>query len=182
MELRDETREMEATKPALAPDVYSSKVLPLELKQADLRERTDSILTDIQALPESNKHFGKELQLLTMVSDIMREARGILARPETGPEAVAAETEIIELLLQSQRQKPSGGGGGGGGGSPGGGGAAGGGTPASLTDIGGSEAGESGSAPLAREVDQSTGKAGRELPEEFRRGLDTYFNALESTR
>jgi len=180
MELRDETREMEATKPVLSPDVYSSKVLPLELKQSDLRERIDSVLTDIQALPESNKHFGKELQLLTMVSDIMREARGVLARPETGPEAVAAETEVIELLLQSQRQKPSGGGGGGS--SPGGGGAAGGGSPASLTDIGGGAAGENGSAPLAREVDQSTGKAGRELPEEFRRGLDTYFNALESTR
>lgn len=180
MELRDETREIEATRPILAPDVFTAKVLPLELTQENLRERIDSILTDIEELPDSRKHFGKELQLLTMVSDIMREARGILARPDTGPEAVAAETEIIELLLQSQRQPPSSGGGGGGS-SPGGGGA-GGGTPASLTDIAGAAAGEDGSAPLARDVDQSTGKAGRELPEEFRRGLDTYFNALESSR
>jgi hypothetical protein len=29
-------------------------------------------------------------------------------------------------------------------------------------------------------VGQSTGKAGRELPEEFKTGLDTYFNKLES--
>lgn len=35
-------------------------------------------------------------------------------------------------------------------------------------------------AALDRDVEQSTGKAGRELPEEFRRGLDTYFNELES--
>ena len=30
-----------------------------------------------------------------------------------------------------------------------------------------------------RDVDQATGKQGRDFPEEFRNGLDTYFNALE---
>jgi hypothetical protein len=33
---------------------------------------------------------------------------------------------------------------------------------------------------MNREVEQSTGKAGRELPEEFRRGLDSYFNELDA--
>lgn len=180
MELRDETREIEATKPILAPDVFASKVKPLELTQSDLRQRIDDVVFDIKELPNASEQFAQEIQLLTSVSDVMREARGILARPETGSEAVAAETEAIELLLQSQRQPPSGGGGGGS--NPGGGGTAAGGAPASLTDIGGGGTGETESAPLAREVDQSTGKAGRELPEEFRRGLDTYFNELESTR
>ena len=107
----------------------------------------------------------------------MRQSRAVLSRPDTGPEAIAAQTEAIELLLQSKRQNK---GGGGGGSNPGGGGAASNGG-ASLTDIPtGGQTGESDSAPSSREVDQSTGKAGRELPEEFRRGLDTYFNALES--
>jgi len=108
----------------------------------------------------------------------MREARAVLARPDTGPEAIAAETEAIELLLQSKRQSKNNGGGGGGSNPDGGGSAQGGG--ASLTDIQSGPAGEGESAPLSRKVDQSTGKAGRELPEEFRRGLDTYFNELES--
>ena len=50
----------------------------------------------------------------------MSDATEILARPETGGPAIAAETEAIELLLQSQRINPKGGGGGGS--TPGGGG------------------------------------------------------------
>ena len=50
----------------------------------------------------------------------MGEATEILAQPETGKPAIAAETEAIELLLQSKRINPKGGGGGGS--TPGGGG------------------------------------------------------------
>ncbi|MDF1862687.1 MAG: hypothetical protein P1U87_20895 [Verrucomicrobiales bacterium] len=177
MYLRDETREMQSTRPALAPDLYESKVRPLELTQAELRGRIDDIIGSIMALDNSSEQFGKETQLLNLVSDVMRQSRAVLSRPDTGPEAIAAQTEAIELLLQSKRQNK---GGGGGGSNPGGGGAASN-SGASLTDIPtGGQSGESDSAPSSREVDQSTGKAGRELPEEFRRGLDTYFNALES--
>ncbi len=42
----------------------------------------------------------------------MLEASVILEAPETGPTAIAAETEAIELLLQSKRINPKGGGGG----------------------------------------------------------------------
>ena len=35
-----------------------------------------------------------------LVSQVMAEAADILARPETGRPAIAAETEVIELLLQ----------------------------------------------------------------------------------
>lgn len=180
MQLRDETREMEETRPAFAPDVYASKVRPLEYTQTDLRERIDSVIEDILALPEAGD-FENEIRLLSVVSDTMRQAHAVLARPDTGPEAIAFETEVIELLLQSKRQQSSGGGGGGGSNSPNpSGGNSGGGKGSALSDIG--PQGNPSEAPpaLDREVEQSTGKAGRELPEEFRRGLDTYFNQLES--
>src|SRR5690606_17904555 len=116
-------------------------------------------------------------QLLSLGSDVMRQSRAVLARPDTGSEAIAAQTEAIELLLQSKRNQ-SGPGGGGSGGGDGGASSSGGGSH--RRDIGpdgeagpvGTETG-SGAAPTA-------GKAGRELPEEFRRGLDHYFNQLES--
>lgn len=176
MQLRDETREMESTRPVYAPDVYASKVRPLETTQTEIRERVDEALTLIGELPDAAE-FGKEVQLLTLVSDVMRQSHAILARPDTGPEVIAAQTEAIELLLQSKRQQS---GGGGGGGSNQGGDSSSGGGGSALSDIGpgGAQAQESGAG--SREVEQSTGKAGRELPEEFRRGLDTYFNELES--
>ncbi len=178
MYLRDETREMDSARPALAPDIYESKVEPLELTQSELRGRVDEIVLSIAELPDAAKHFGKETQLLNLVSDVMRQARGVLSRPDTGPEVIAAQTEAIELLLQSKRQ--NGGGGGGGGSSPGDGGSAQGGG-AALSDIGNTgTSSETPSGNTKRDVDQSTGKAGRELPEEFRRGLDNYFNDLET--
>lgn len=178
MQLRDETREMESARQGLSPDNYERETRTLEYKQAELRERTDDVLVSIANLPDASQQFGKEQQLLRLVSDVMRQSRAVLARPDTGNEAVAAQTEAIELLLQSKRQKnPKGGGGGGS--NPGGGGTASG-RGSALSDIGpgGASGGDSGTPP--REVEQSTGKAGRELPEEFRNGLDTYFNSLES--
>lgn len=177
MYLRDETREMEAARPALAPDVYESKVRPLELTQEDLRERVDEIVLEIEEFPNAQEDFLKEMQLLSLVSDVMRQARAVLARPDTGPEAIAAETEVIELLLQSNRQKNSGGGGGGS--SPDGGAQASS-NGASLNDISLDRGKSRASSPSVRSADQSTGQTGRKLPEEFRRGLDQYFNALES--
>src|SRR5690606_34092811 len=111
MQLRDETREMEGARPVFAPDVYASKVRPLEYSQTDIRERIDEVVLDIEALPKGGNQFDKEIQLLTMVSDIMRQAHAVLARPDTGPEAIAAQTEAIELLLQSKRNQSGGGGG-----------------------------------------------------------------------
>jgi hypothetical protein len=108
----------------------------------------------------------------------MDEAAGILARAETGRPAIAAETEAIELLLQSQFGGGAGGGGGGGN-SPGGG--AGGSTrDSALARLGD---GVNARARLeAPEEDQAVGRSGRVLPEEFRDGLDAYFNAFERGR
>jgi hypothetical protein len=108
------------------------------------------------------------------VAGVMHEATGILARSETGSPAIAAETEAIELLLQSRRINP--GGGGGGGRTPGGGG--GGKTQDSALALLGGGVNQK----EVREdhgVSQSTGESGPSLPEEFRTGLDEYFNRLE---
>jgi hypothetical protein len=104
----------------------------------------------------------------------MGEAETILATPETGGPAVAAETEAIELLLQSKRINPKGGGGGGS--SPGGGGT--GTTSDSALALVGGGVNEK-EVREDRGVAQATGDAGRTLPEEFRAGLDEYFNRIE---
>ena len=136
--------------------------------------RTDDVTQRIRELPDGEQEFGKEIQLLTLVSQVMNEATEILARPDTGAPAIAAETEAIELLLQSKRINPKGGGGGGA--TPGGGG---GGTTqdSALSLVGGGvndkEVRED------RGISQATGQSGPALPEEFRAGLDEYFNRLE---
>jgi hypothetical protein len=112
---------------------------------------------------------------LNAVQGVMMEAAGILDKADTGGAAIAAETEAIELLLQAKR---AGKGGGGGGSDPGGGGTADSASEAALADLG--EGSDAESSAESRPVGQSTGKAGRELPEEFKTGLDTYFNKLES--
>ncbi|OYW30605.1 MAG: hypothetical protein B7Z47_03430, partial [Chthoniobacter sp. 12-60-6] len=89
--------------------------------------------------------------------------------------AIAAETEAIELLLQAKRQ---GKGGGGGGSNPGGGSGGSAAGDAALADLGPGTDAETN--VNARPVGQATGKAGRELPEEFKTGLDAYFNKLEA--
>ena len=93
----------------------------------------------------------------------------------TGPETIAAETEAIELLLQSRRINPKGGGGGGGS-SPGGGGT-GDTDEAALALIG--LGNERNASVIARTVRQSTGTSGSALPAEFRQGLESFFEALE---
>ncbi|MEM7698202.1 MAG: hypothetical protein AAF236_07345 [Verrucomicrobiota bacterium] len=178
-ELRAETRELEASRPGLASETFRDRAEPLEQSQAEIRARVDEVVDDITDLPMSRSQFGNEIQLLNTVSDVMRQARGVLARPDTGPEAVAAQTEAIELLLQTNRPNPNSGGGGGS--SPGGGGSADGqGRGAALTDIGPGAASATPGGLRSRDGEGSTGKAGRDLPEEFRNGLDQFFNQIDA--
>ncbi len=172
--LREETRVAQQAKSALAVEEYEKGARKLSVTQFDLQERVDKVALRIRELPDAEAEFGKELQLLAQVSDVMVDATKILAKPDTGSAAVAAETEAIELLLKSRRINPKGGGGGGD--SPGGGG---GGTtkdsPLALIGNGLNQ-------KEVREdhgVSQATGDSGPSLPEEFRAGLDEYFNRLE---
>jgi len=177
MDLRDATRELGNAEAALKHEEYVSRAEDLSADQESIREMIQSAMDDIVALPSGAQRFGKELGLLRQVSPIMGEAGDLLASYEAGAPAIAAETEAIELLLQTKRANPNGGGGGGG--SPGGGGGAARASSAALADIG--PGGDSAGIVSARPVGQATGHAGREFPEEFKTGLDAYFSNLEGT-
>lgn len=173
--LREETRVAEQAKGAVAEDQYRAQAGKLAGSQRGLKDRIVKVNGQIRELPDGRKEFAREIKLLEAVAAAMDDAAEILARPETGPPAIGAETEAIELLLQSRRINPRGGGGTGGS-SPGGGG---GGTTANsalaLLGIGINEK----EVRVSREVRQSVGRSGRRLPEEFRAGLDQYFSRLE---
>ncbi len=175
MELREETRALEQAKPALDQDAYLQQANQLADTQAELASRVGDVTEKIRALPESEAKFAREMALLTRVEEVMVEAQQLLVTPETGAETIAAETEAIELLLQTKRINPKGGGGGGGS-SPGGGGT--GKTDQSALALLGSGA-ETKADTASRSVRQSTGVSGIELPAEFRQGLDAFFEALE---
>ncbi len=174
MKLRDETRELENAKAALTTEKFTTDAKGLGKKQGSIGAHTQTAIDDILAIPQGAEKFSKELKLLNAVVFVMQDAQGILMSPDTGDKAIAAETEAIELLLQAKR---AGRGGGGGGSSPGGGGTAASASSAALADLGpGSDANTS---VTARPVGQATGRAGKEFPEEFKSGLDSYFNNLE---
>lgn len=172
--LREETRVVEQARKALESAEYGRQAGKLSTTQKGLGERVVKLVQRIRELPDGDKEFGKEIALLGQVASVMSEATEILGRPETGPTAIAAETEAIELLLQSKRINPKGGGGGGS--SPGGGGT-GSTNDSALAMVGGGvndkEVRED------RGISQATGESGPSLPEEFRAGLDEYFNRLE---
>jgi hypothetical protein len=175
MNLREETRVAEQARPSLAVDDYKHEAGRLSTTQNVLRDRVVKVVARIRQLPDAESDFAKELHLLETVEGVMQETRDILARPNTGKAAIGAETDVIELLLQSKRYNPKAGGGGGGS-NPGGGG---GGTThdSALTLLGtGVNAKE---VREDRGVSQTTGERGSTLPEEFRAGLDEYFNQLE---
>jgi hypothetical protein len=172
--LRETTRVAEQARPAMKSEDYDSRAKDLSDTQEQLRKRVDKVIDRIGELPDAAANFGKELQLLSEVSQVMIEATAILAQPDTGKPAIAAETEAIELLLQSKRINPKGGGGGGA--TPGGGG--GGPTTDSALALVGSGNNDK-EVKESRGVSQATGDTGASFPEEFRSGLDEFFNRLD---
>jgi hypothetical protein len=172
--LREATRVAEQARAAMGSDDYASEAGRLGDAQTELEQRIVRVVERIRELPDGDADFAKEINLLGRVGRVMDEAAQLLASPDTGPPAIAAETEAIELLLQSKRINPQGGGGGGA--NPGGGGS-GDTRDAALALIGpglnAQEVREDRGAP------QTTGETGSTLPAEFRAGLDRYFNELE---
>jgi hypothetical protein len=181
--LREETRVAQQAKNAVAADEYAAQAENLADRQDALADRVVDLVDRLLEQPDGEQAFGQEIQLFEKVEEVMAEATDTLAMPDTGPKAIGAETEAIELLLAAQAAASNGGGGGGGGGggagaTPGGGGT-GTATSAALALAGRgnrSGRGEGG------EKDQATGTSGRVLPEEFRAGLDAYFNKFEKER
>jgi len=174
--LRDQTRSFHQAKVQLEKEVAQEKTTELSMIQNDLVDRTDDVIEQIRDLPDGEESFGKEIKQLTNASFAMSDAFNYLSDADTGPNAIAAETEAIEWLLMAKR---SGSGGGGGGTSAGAGSRSGAAwRGSSLARLGGST--EKLSKVVKRNNKQATGKAGRDLPEEYRSGLDAYFEKLET--
>lgn len=176
--LREETRVAQQSKPAIKKEEHEESASKLAETQEELAKRTREVIERILELEDAQANFGKELGLLDQVAGVMDEAEDILAEYNTGKPAIAAETEAIELLLASKRINPKAGGGGGGS-TPGGGG---GGT---TTDSAIALLGKSNETKDVREdagSGQTTGTSGRELPPEWREGIDEYFSRLEGKR
>ncbi len=154
---------------------FNASADELSITQAELANRTTEVIEKIYELPEGEQKFAKEIAQLTNAAKAMDDAEEILAGFDTGAPAIAAETDAIEWLLRAKR---AGSGSGGGGSDPGGGSRSGANyTASALALLGDSQ--EKQANVVERETNQATGKSGRELPEEFRTGLDRYFEALE---
>lgn len=178
MNLRERTRVAEQAKSATKPEDYAATIVELSTTQLELKERIADTRKKIRLLPDAESAFQNELGMLTEVDLVMFDAFTILKEPHTGERAIAAETEVIELLLKTQRasaQKTSGGGG-----TTSGGGGEGTTDAPALALIG------AGINPLesrdTRSGTQATGTTGKGLPEEYRSGLDEYFEKIERSR
>ena len=178
--LREETRVAQQAKDAVDDEAFAATAAALADRQEGLADRIVDIVDRLLEEPDGERQFAQELGLFDKVEEVMVEAADILGSPDTGPKAIGAETEAIELLLAAQAACSNGGGGGGGGG----GGTPGGGSTGSTSDsalalVG---AGNRSVAEAGGEDEQATGVSGRVLPDEFRAGLDAYFNRLEKER
>jgi len=142
--------------------------LEMSKTQAALATKSRELVEQIKQLPkQDHPMMQKTIQKLTDAAAIMDEVADLLAVPQTAAPTVAAIQEVIETLLETARvpnapmivKAP----------------------PATapallLMGIGNDERK---AAIENRSVNQSTGKTGRKLPEEYRQGLDVYLNVLE---
>lgn len=176
--LREQTRVAEQGRQTMDRGAYGSEAIRLSEAQDLLRDRLDVVVQSVVAIPDGEVNFGGEIEVLSAASAAMVDAAKTLVSPETGPVAIAAQTEAIELLLRSRKVSPEGGGGGGGG------------------SAGGGQGGETDQAAIAllgrglndlaktrqSETLMATGIEKGDVPEQWRDGLGQYFNQLEQRR
>ena len=171
IQLREETREVEQAKKALTAEKYSKRSKSLYETQKKLASDSREVAAKIRALPNAGAGLIQaQLQKVIKATVVMDEVQEILSQPDTGPKAIAAITEVIEILLETRRipnapmvmkAPPT--------------------SSPALRLLGLGD--DSSKAFIEKRVpQQATGKAGRILPEEFRQGLDTYFDALEGRK
>lgn len=176
--LREATRVTENARESIPREEHEQKSRELSDTQRELQTRVSDVITKLNELVEQDGEYGQEIALFNQVVLVMEEAALMLQAANTGSETIAAETEIIELLLKSSRINPKAGGGG----------------SAANPGQGGSGTTEESALALvgtginrneqreARDITQSTGETGRSLPEEYRGGLDAYFSRLEEAQ
>ncbi|MEE3369737.1 MAG: hypothetical protein VX346_10380 [Planctomycetota bacterium] len=168
IQLREETRELHQAVGGLEQAVYQQRGLEMSKTQSELASKSRELVEQIKQLPkQDHPMMQKTIKKLTDAAEIMDEVVDLLAVPQTDAPTVAAIQEVIETLLETARipnapmivKAP----------------------PATapallLMGIGNDERK---AAIEKRSVNQSTGKTGRKLPEEYRQGLDLYLNVLE---
>ena len=173
--LREETRVAEQAKPALAADEFGKQAAKLSETQKGLQTRVEKVTEQIIALPDSETRVRlRDRAPAARSPEVMGEATDILAKPDTARLRSRPRPRQSSSLLKSKRINPKGGGGGGS--TPGGGG--GGKTNDSALALLGRGLNEK-EVREDRGVSQATGESGPVLPEEYRSGLDEYFNKLE---
>jgi len=210
IELREETRELDQAIGAIDQETYEQRGAELSATQAELATKSRALAEQIKAMPNAPDHadetlareikaltekgglegealakriewltgrtkLGKrvlqgQIDKLTKAATVMDEVQALLARPATGPPTIAAIVEVLEILLETHRlpnapmivKAP----------------------PAITSALMLMGLGDDGSKASIenRAPGQATGKTGRKLPEEFRAGLDVYFDALEGKR
>ena len=172
IDLRDETRTLNQlwNPDKDMPEDVQDRTTAQAVEQMAIQERTLNVIQDIKALPNGSG-FGEELQKLNKGVQAMDDASSMLSDLRLGENVIAAETEAIEALIEAKR----GGGGGGGGGSTPGMGGDGGSTDRSPMDLIGPGS-DRNAKVTKRQVGEATGKTGRTLPEQYRRGLDEFLN------
>jgi hypothetical protein len=173
-----------------------------------LADSQDQLLTEFDNIPEQAAvpvQAQMQLSRLWEAIDVaMADAIVTLRKPDTGADAIAAQTEVIELLGQAldQASQSGGGGGGGGGGQQqmamqqmmrmlgrgmgmGAGAGAGGGNPqgGGTDQASGRGTGRGdGNSATGREIDKAGGRDMASLPVEFREALEGYYNAVDKRK
>ena len=104
--LRDETRSLEQAKPQMDPKKFTEEGVDLSVTQQEIYDRTLAVIDEIKAIEGGEEDFRNEIQNLTGASEAMNDALSELTLPNTGAASIAAETEAIELLLQTNRVPP----------------------------------------------------------------------------
>lgn len=166
MELREEVRELDQASGGMELDDYVAAGNRLAGVQDELGGRARAVVGMIQVLPDADK-LEEEMRKVGNAAVVMNEVEFRLRAPETGAPTIAAISEVIEILLETTRAEEqttvvS---------------AAAATTPALMLLGTGDD--ETEAYIEERAAEQSTGTAGRMLPEEFRQGLDVYLNALD---
>ncbi|MEL6105257.1 MAG: hypothetical protein AAFU85_04440 [Planctomycetota bacterium] len=176
--LREQTRMAERGRDVMTRQQYMSEAIRLSESQDLIRDRLDQIVDTIDAEPDAALHFAAEMEVLSLASSAMVDATKTLVSPETGADAIAAETEAIELLLRSKKVNPEGGEASSGGQA---GGSAGGDTREAAAELLGR-----GFEALTQERPSETkfavGRNRNEVPERWLEGVQRYHLRLEQRR
>lgn len=175
VELREQTRGTEQRRETVDDDQHMAAAIRLSEAQDLLRDRLDVIVDSLQAEPQGELNFAGEIEVLSAASQAMNEATQTLQSRETGAPAIAAETEAIELMLQSNKIKPDDSGSGSASSSQ-----------AAATKEAAMQLLEEALNPLAKqrrgETETSIGRSRDQVPERLREPVRRFFDQLEQRR